>query len=125
MCSDTLRMLLQVAIGFGIYNVWLVRPRLETAYRGGAAKNLREEFLAYGLPSWFMYVIGTLKLTFATLLIYGIAEPSVVRPAAIGMALLMLGAVIMHGKVKDDLSKTIPALIMFGMSVTTALLTCG
>ena len=39
---------------------------------GGNALNLKEEFKVYGLPKWFMYLIGFLKLSFALILILGI-----------------------------------------------------
>ena len=62
---------LQVFIALGIVNVWLIRPKLSSAYRGANAKNLKEEFLAYGYPSWFIYAIGGCKLMCASFLILG------------------------------------------------------
>jgi uncharacterized membrane protein YphA (DoxX/SURF4 family) len=110
----------QVVIALGIYNVWLVRFGKSTSWRGGTARNLKEEFEVYGLPGWFMGVVGFLKLLFATLLIAGIWFPVVTRPAAAGMAALMLGAVAMHVKVKDPLIRSLPALTMLVLSVTVA-----
>ena len=60
---DWIVKIIQVVIGLGIYNVWLLRFGRATAYRGGSAKNLREEFAVYGLPSWSVTVIGFLKQT--------------------------------------------------------------
>lgn len=107
----------QVLIALVIYNVWLLRFNQATPYRGGSAKNMTEEFLAYGLPLWFMRVVMVLKLSFASLLILGIWMPSLVPWAASGMAALMLGAVVMHAKVHDSLKKTAPAATMLGLSL--------
>jgi len=57
--------IIQVVIALSLLLVWLVRAKMETAYRGGNARNMREEFAAYGLPSWFMILVGILKVGFA------------------------------------------------------------
>jgi hypothetical protein len=108
-------MIAQVVIAIGIFNVWLLRYGKATDYRGGSARSLKEEFVVYGLPGWFMGLVGFLKLLFAVLLIAGIWIPPVTKPAAAGMALLMLGAVLMHVKVKDPLKKALPALGMLAL----------
>jgi hypothetical protein len=118
---DTLVTVLQVIIALGIYNVWLLRYGKATGYRGGTARSLKEEFEVYGLPGWFMWVAGGLKLLFATLLVVGIWVPVLTRPAAAGMALLMLGAVAMHVKVKDPVKRALPASAMLLMSLIVAL----
>ena len=61
----------QMIIAFGLLNVWLLRSQKTTPYRGGDATNMREEFAAYGLPAWFMWAIGLLKVTLAIALIAG------------------------------------------------------
>ena len=118
---QTAVLVIQVLIALGIYNVWLVRRGMATGWRGGTARNLKEEFAVYGLPGWFMGVVGFLKLLLATLLIVGIWFPAVTRPAAAGMAVLMLGAVAMHFKVGDPLRRSLPALCMLAMSLIVAL----
>ena len=45
-----------------VTNVWLFRFNKETPYRGGEAKNMIEEFAAYGLDLNTMYLIGSLKI---------------------------------------------------------------
>lgn len=106
---ETLVIIIQLVIALGILNVWLLRFRRETSWRGGSAENMKEEFEVYGLPTWFMWGVGFFKILFAVLLIAGVWVPSVTLPAAIGMALLMLGAVSMHIKVQDPLKKALPA----------------
>jgi len=41
--------LLQTIVGLGLLNVWLVRGRSSTSYRGGAAQTLQEEFATCAL----------------------------------------------------------------------------
>lgn len=110
----------QWIIGLGILNVWLIRASWSTAYRGGDAKNMKEEFAVYGLPAWFMYAIGAIKVSLAIALIAGTWNIQLVQPAAIGMAVLMAGAVSMHIKVKDTAKKTLPSLVMLLLSVFVA-----
>jgi hypothetical protein len=119
---ETAALVLQVIIALGIYNVWLLRFGKATEWRGGTAKDMKEEFEVYGLPPWFVGVVGFLKLILATLLIVGIWYQPVIRPAALGMAFLMLGAISMHVKVKDPLKRSLPALTMLVLSVTVALI---
>ncbi|MFO8173383.1 MAG: DoxX family protein [Gemmatimonadota bacterium] len=119
---ETFVLIVQVIIALGIFNVWLIRPRKATAWRGGEATNLKEEFETYGLPGWAMGVVGFLKLLFAVLLLVGIWYPPVVQPAAIGMAVLMAGAVTMHVKVGDPFERSLPALTVLVLSLIVAFL---
>ena len=114
------RTLAQIVIALGIFNVWVARYGKSTSYRGGAARNMREEFAAYGLPPSFMWFIGGLKLALAIALIVGIWVPSLVTPAATAMAVLMLGAVAMHVGVGDPARKSLPAGLMLALSVFVA-----
>jgi len=113
---------LQLIVGLGILNVWMLRSGKTTPYRGGEAKNLREEFAAYGLPFWFMCVIGALKVGLALALLAAIWIHSVAQPAAIGLGLLMLGAFVMHLKVKDPMKKALPSIAVLAMCAAIALL---
>ena len=112
---DTLVPLAQIALAIGLINVWLLRRGRSTAWRGGEAATLKEEFLVYGLPTWCMAVVGTFKLICAALLLVGIWVPLATVPAAIGLGVLMLGAVAMHAKVSDPLRKSLPALSMLAL----------
>tara|TARA_Y100001970_G_scaffold268961_1_gene360795 strand:- start:376 stop:747 length:372 start_codon:yes stop_codon:yes gene_type:complete len=115
---DELVTILQVAIAVVIIAVWIFRPRLETNFRAGNAKNIVEEFAVYGLPKWSVYIIGITKLTLASLLVLGIWYSSLVQFAAVGMGFLMAGAVVCHLKTKDDpLSRATPASLMLLMCV--------
>lgn len=118
----TLRTILQLVVCLGILNVWLLRANRSTAYRGRDAKNLREEFATYGLPVWFFYLVGALKITCALCLLAGIWLHPLVLPGAAGLAVLMAGAFTMHLKVRDPFRKAWPSLAMLAMSVAIALL---
>jgi uncharacterized membrane protein YphA (DoxX/SURF4 family) len=96
--------------------VWLIRSNWSTAYRGGDAKTLKEEFAVYGLPGWFCTLVGFLKVTSALALLLGIWFPQLILPAAAMITALMIGAVSMHAKVKDPIGKTLPAAAMLLMS---------
>ena len=76
MPSFSIWTILQVVVGLGILNVWLLRAQSSTAYRGGSAQSLREEFAAYGQPDWFFYLVGVLKIGSGVLLIVGLWVPA-------------------------------------------------
>ena len=113
---NTIASVLQILVGLGLLNVWLLRRQSATAYRGGSAKNLKEEFAAYGLPAPMFYIVGGLKIICGVLLSVGLAYPAVVLPAAATVAVLMVGAVAMHLKVGDPVTKYVPATLMLAMS---------
>lgn len=110
--------ILQVVLAAGLFNVWLVRSGKETNYRGGKAKSLKEEFAVYGLPDWFHTLIGVLKIGSAVGLLIGLYIPEVAFASAVLLSGLMVGALAMHIKVKDPLSKSVPALLMLAMAAT-------
>ena len=115
---DVLVTLLQLTIALVIMAVWLVRPKMETSYRAGNATNIFEEFEVYGLPNWSVYLVGGIKLSLAILLIVGIWYSSVVQYAALGMGILMAGAIICHLKTREDpLSRATPASLMLVMCI--------
>ncbi|MFT7669180.1 MAG: putative membrane protein YphA (DoxX/SURF4 family) [Planctomycetota bacterium] len=110
--------LLQLIIGLSLLNVWILRSRSSTAYRGRDAKTLKQEFLVYGLPVSVFYLVGTLKIGAALALIAGLWIPELVLPAAGVIAFLMVIAIGVHVKVKDALVKSLPAFLMLAMSLS-------
>ena len=114
---EWVKIAIQVIIAVSIFNVWFLNFSKSTPFRGGDAGNMEDEFKAYGLPSWFMKVIGFLKVSLAIALLAGIYYPELVMPAAAGMALLMSGAVSMHFKVKDPVKKAFPAFTFLVLSL--------
>ena len=114
--------IVQIIIALGILNVWLLRFGKQSEWRGGDSRNMTEEFKAYGLPSWFMFTVGAAKVALACLLIASVWFPMLKNPAAIGLALLMVGAVMMHLKVKDPIKKSVPAMSALFLCVVVAAL---
>lgn len=114
---------LQFLIAVVLINVWIFRFSKTTKYRGAHSHTMREEFFAYGLPIWFMHVVGFLKLLIAFIMILTILIPSLAIPlgipALIILSLLMSGAIVMHVKVKDSFTKTTPAILLFLVSMLT------
>lgn len=117
MSMEMLTRVLEVIVGLGLLNVWLVRAGSPTGYRGGNAKTLREEFAAYGLPSTVFYIVGTLKVTAGVILLASLFVPLPLpaRLSALVVAGLMVGALAMHIKVKDPVLKSVPAALMLVM----------
>ncbi len=112
----TLLIVVQIAVALGLLNVWLLRSRQSTAYRGGNSQSMREEFACYGLPAWLMPIVGILKVGAAICLIAGVWLHSLTLPAAVVISVLMVGALAMHLKVKDPWKKSFPALLVLTAS---------
>lgn len=117
---DYIHIALQIIVGLSILNVWLVQNKKATRWRGGAANTITEEFQVYGLPLWSVYVIGTLKVILAILLLGSIWYPSLKFPAAAGLAILLSGSVAMHLKIGDPLIKSFPAALFLTMCLFMA-----
>lgn len=109
--------LAQIVVGLGLINVWLLRFNRATAFRGGNATSMREEFSVYGLPSPLLYVVGSSKLVCALLLLVGLWIPSLATPAAAVVSILMIGAILMHVRVGDPILKSLPAISVLALSL--------
>lgn len=112
----------QTAAALWILNVWFNRFNKDTGYRGGDATNMKEEFEVYGLSESTMYAVGAAKVGLAGLMLVGNVVPRVTRPASIGLAAFMVGAVGMHIKVGDPVKRYLPALTVFSLSTVSAVL---
>ena len=112
---EYLRIGLQLIVGLSLLNVWLIQNKKPTRWRGGNAKTIIEEFKVYGLPVWSCYVVGFLKVSLSIVLLAGIFFPYLIQPAATGLAVLLLGSIIMHFKISDPLIKSFPAFLFLTM----------
>ena len=112
----TLASFFQITVALGLLNVWILRSTSATAYRGGEAQSLKEEFSAYGLPDAAFFIVGALKVGSAVALLVGFWISELVGPAASIIAVLMMGALSMHIKVGDPLKKSMPAFLILVMS---------
>lgn len=117
---STLGKIAQIGSALWIYNVWFHRFDKETGYRGGDAKNMREEFAVYGLSERTMYAVGAAKVSLATLMLAGLLVPKLTRPASAGLAALMAGAIGMHAKVDDPVKRALPAISVFSGALVAA-----
>ncbi len=113
---------IKVIIAICIVNVWLFRFSKSTPWRGGKAKTMKQEFEAYGLPEWFMIVVGTAKVILSLVLLASIHYKHLELYGAYGIAVLMVGAIIMHLKIKDPIKKSLPAFIFLALSLALVLL---
>ncbi|MFT5435960.1 MAG: hypothetical protein ACI840_000601 [Ulvibacter sp.] len=102
---------------FSIVNVWFFRFGKPTSWRAENASSMKEEFKAYGLSESMMYLVGGLKVLSAILILLSIWFENLAIPAATGMSILMLGAIIMHFKISDPIKKSFPAFSFLILSV--------
>ena len=100
-----------------VTNVWLFRFNKETPYRGGNAKNMIEEFAAYGLDINIMYLVGSLKIIASIGLIFGLLKTKISVYSSLLMAILMTGAIYFHFKISDPAIKYFPSVLMLLCSV--------
>jgi len=112
---------MKLIVGLSILNVWLLRAKQSTPWRGGDANTISEEFAAYGLPDWFMWMVGAAKVGLSVLLLLSIFYPQFETYSAYGIAFFMVGAVAMHIKIGDPLKKSFPAFTFLVLSLIIAL----
>jgi hypothetical protein len=109
---------LHVIVSLSILNVWLLRKNKATQWRGGDATTIVQEFERYGLPKWSYHVIGFIKIIGAIGLFVAIWVPELTKPSASILAVLLLGSISMHLKIKDPFIKSLPALLFFIICLT-------
>ena len=102
--------------------VWLLMFH-KNNLSGGDATNVIEKFMVYGLNKYFLYFIGALKISTAIGLLIGLIYKKFIIPSAFLIAVLMLGSVIMHLMVSDQIHKFIPAILMLFCSISIVLMT--
>ena len=95
---------LKTISGVAIFFVWVVRY-----------DNIKREFVEYNLPSWVRDLVGILKLSFATMLQFSNQE--IVKIGALGISVLMLGAVTTHLRLKSNFRRYIASVAMLSISV--------
>jgi hypothetical protein len=69
-------------------------------------------------------MIGLLELAGVVGVLVGLAWAPIGVAAAVGLALLVLGAIVFHVRASDSVADTIPAVIGLGLAVATAVLQC-
>ncbi|MEO0542450.1 MAG: DoxX family protein [Pseudomonadota bacterium] len=97
------------------YGIWcpIVLSALAFAAAGTfklmGTPELHQSFALLGLPSWFGYFIGTAEVAGAIGLLFARTR----LLAAIGLAIIMVGAVYFHVAF-TPLGQTVPALVLLG-----------
>lgn len=114
---EILAIIIKLVIGLSVLNVWLLRANKTTQWRGGKANSLKEEFKAYGLSEPIMKIVGAVKIVLSLLIIISIFYQPLVLVGATGMAIMMMGAIFMHAKIKDPVVRSLPAFIFLVLSI--------
>ena len=105
--------IIRILVGVVLISVWTWRFNRPTRFHGKKAMTMKEEFKVYGLSEKTMYAVGFLKIMIAIFLLCGSWIPSLIKPSAIVLSVLMFGAVVHHLKVEgDSYLKVAPAYIM-------------
>lgn len=84
------------------------------AYGAGCftSGHLKKEFVRFGLSS-LRQLIGFLQICGALGLLAGFRFPVLGQSAAVGLAVMMLLAILVRIKIRDGLVKTTPAILYF------------
>ncbi len=108
---------LKLIISISILNVWLIRSKKATRWRGGSAQTIVKEFEVYGLSKPIFYLVGFLKISLSLLLLASIKYDDLTIISSTGLTILLFGSIMMHLKIKDPWQKSIPAFIFMLMNL--------
>ncbi len=104
---------------------WILQALLAASFiYGGTQKLLHLDgtmgmFSQLGLPGWFGGFIGVAELLGGI----GLLVPRTVRPAALGLIIIMIGALFMHAtKIPGGLAKGVPAIVSLVLLVVVLVL---
>lgn len=78
---------------------------------------MRAEFERYGLPR-YRVLTGSLEIVGALGLLVGLRMPVIGLTAAVGLTLLMAGAVAVRIRIRDSVLQTLPAVAYFALTVS-------
>jgi putative oxidoreductase len=79
-----------------------------------------ENFRRFGYPQWFRGVTGSLEILGGLGLLIGIWLPWLAALASAGLALVMLGAVSTHLRIREPLQKIALPIVMGALAVVVA-----
>ena len=82
--------------------------------------NVLKEFVQFGLNDLTRNIVGTTKISLATLLVVGIWYSSLVLIPSILMGILMISAQYFHFKLRNPFIKHLPSLILLFLSIFIA-----
>lgn len=116
------KIMIQLAIGMGVLSVWVLRFSKVSRYKQVGVSSSIEEPRIYGFPKSVMLLIGVLKVLFSVGLIIGIFYSALIRPSAIGLAVMMLGTMIVKFREYQDASRIFPSFLMLAFCLLILLL---
>ena len=102
--TNNLVEMFKIIVLVSILFVWVIRY-----------ENIVREFVAYGYPEWLRDLVGIFKISFAVMLMSQTTQ--VVQVGAVGIALLMTGALGTHVKSKSPVHKMFPSFGLLCASV--------
>ena len=76
-----------------------------------------EEFKFFRYPSWLRDMVGILKITFVVLILS--SDVVLVKIGSMGIATLMVAALVTHFRVKNPFAKMLPSLTLLTLSLIT------
>lgn len=88
--------LLSILVFGSIIFVWGVRYH-----------NIKDEFKHFNLPTWLRDLVGIFKFSFSIMLLND--DLTVVRLGAMGIAILMIAALITHVRLKSEIYRMLPS----------------
>ncbi len=106
--------------------VWALTIIAAAAFAGAGfmkvsgAEEMGQTFARWGLPVWFMTVVGIGELAAAI----GLLIPPVAALAAMGLGGIMFGALVTHA-LHDPFGAMIPALVLLVLTLAIACLRLG
>jgi putative oxidoreductase len=104
---------------------WILQALLAAMFIYGGSQKLMDlpgsmkMFAGLGLPGWFAGFIGGAEVLGGI----GLLVPRAVRPAAMGLIIIMIGALFMHAtKIPGGLAKGVPAIVALLLLVVVLVL---
>ncbi len=104
--TSTVSQLIKILISSSVLFVWVVRYQ-----------NIVEEFKQFRYPGWLRDLVGILKITFVILILS--SDLVLVQIGAIGIAVLMIAALVTHFRVGNPFAKMLPSLSLLTLSLIT------
>ena len=80
--------------------------------------NIKDEFKHFKLPNWLRDLVGIFKFSFAIMLFNDDLE--VVRLGALGIAVLMIAALLTHVRLKSDAPRMLPSFSLLCACIAIA-----
>ena len=104
----------QLVVGVSVFVIWTFRK-----------DNIDNEFKLFKLSNLSKNIVGSVKISLATMLILGIWYSEIIFISSLCMASFMLSAQYFHFKANNPLHKYIPSLLFLILSILIAAISIG